>query len=280
MVELLLTWKGTAPVVRSTLRRVYRWGTSIGHFDLVSKSWNAEQRTVVQESPVLERCTPISRAAPPIIVDDAWEEIVTDHGNYQSIEGSLLQIRMSTTNYKEKLALAIRLGCPIDSSTQLICEKELLDEVRPLLPMLPTLPASVPPVAPPASRPASRPAAPPVAPPASRPASRPAAPPASRPAAPPASRPSAPPPARPASRPLAPPATPPVSRHLFPAHEYSSLPLHQTKTLNLYTHASPHIHRHVQQSRGGVVSGHPRIDRGHRAPASPTEGFPSGWLGT
>jgi len=256
MVELLLTWKGTAPVVRSTLRRVYRWGTSIGHFDLVSKSWNAEQRTVVQESPVLERCTPISRAAPPIIVDDAWEEIVTDHGNYQSIEGSLLQIRMSTTNYKEKLALAIRLGCPIDSSTQLICEKELLDEVRPLLPMLPTLPASVPPVAPPASRPASRPAAPP------------------------ASRPSAPPPARPASRPLAPPATPPVSRHLFPAHEYSSLPLHQTKTLNLYTHASPHIHRHVQQSRGGVVSGHPRIDRGHRAPASPTEGFPSGWLGT
>ena len=138
MVELLLTWKGTPPVGRSTLRRVYRWGTSIGHFDLVSKSWNAEQRTIVQESPVLERCTPISRAAPPIIVDDAWEEIVTDHGNYQSIEGSLLQIRMSTTNYKEKLALAIRLGCPIDSSTQLICEKELLDEVRPLLPMLPT----------------------------------------------------------------------------------------------------------------------------------------------
>jgi len=123
---LLLTWKSTIPIHSSSekqIRRVYRWGTYTAYFYLATKLWTVEQHTILQENPLLEQCKKIARAAPPATIDDAWEETIVDHGKYQSIEGSLLQIRMVAGTYKEQLKLAQSLGCPIDSSTTLFCEQ-------------------------------------------------------------------------------------------------------------------------------------------------------------
>ena len=82
-----------------------------------------EQRTSIQETPCcIEECNPVLRAAPPATVDDAWEETYIDHGDYQSVEESLLQIRITSKNYKKQIMTAIALGCPIDSSTLRMCE--------------------------------------------------------------------------------------------------------------------------------------------------------------
>jgi len=141
---LLLTWKSTTPIRSSSekqIRRVYRWGTYTAYFYLATKLWTVEQRTVLQENPLLEQCKKIVRAAAPATIDDAWEETIVDHGTYQSIEGSLLQIRMVASTYKEQLTLAQSLGCPIDSSTTLACEQAFQEPmVRPdskVLSMLP-----------------------------------------------------------------------------------------------------------------------------------------------
>ena len=123
---LLLTWKSTTPILSSSdkqIRRVYRWGTYTAYFYLATNLWTVEQHTVLQENPLLEECKKADRAAPPATIDDAWEETIVDHGKYQSIEGSLLQIRMVAGTYKEQLTLAQSLGCPIDSSTTLACDR-------------------------------------------------------------------------------------------------------------------------------------------------------------
>ena len=122
MKEFLITWKPVEPIPSGTsvVRRIYRWGSYVGI--LCKNEWNVEQRTLIQETPILEECISVSRAAPPATVDDAWEETYIDHGTYQSVEGSLLQIRITSKNYKKQIMTAIALGCPIDSSTLRICE--------------------------------------------------------------------------------------------------------------------------------------------------------------
>jgi hypothetical protein len=156
MKEFLISWKPDEPIPSGTsvVRRIYRWGSYIGI--LCKNEWNVEQRTPVQESPLnIEECIPVIRAAPPAIVDDAWEETYIDHGTYQSVEGSLLQIRITSTNYKKQIMTAITLGCPIDSSTRLMCEMmvrpvELISQtmeetpVSRLVPLVPLPPLLVP----------------------------------------------------------------------------------------------------------------------------------------
>ena len=156
MKELLITWKPstTIPSGTSVIRRIYRWGSYIGI--LCKNEWNVEQRTLIQESPCcIEECIPVIRAAPPAIVDDAWEETYIDHGDYQSVEGSLLQIHITLTNYKKQIMTAIALGCPIDSSTLRMCETtvqsvelipQMMEEtpVSRLVPLVPLPPLLVP----------------------------------------------------------------------------------------------------------------------------------------
>jgi len=122
MKEFLISWKPVEPIPSGTsvVRRIYRWGSYVGI--LCKNEWNVEQRTLIQETPILEECISVSRAAPPATVDDAWEETYMDHGTYQSVEGSLLQIRITSKNYKKQIMTAIALGCPIDSSTLRMCE--------------------------------------------------------------------------------------------------------------------------------------------------------------
>lgn len=151
MKELLISWKPSAAAIpsgTSVVRRIYRWGSYIGI--LCKNEWNVEQRTFIQETPIIEECIPVIRAAPPATVDDAWEETYIDHGDYQSVEGSLLQIRITLTNYKKQIMTAIALGCPIDSSTLRICETmvrsvelipQMMEEtpVSQLVPLVPRL---------------------------------------------------------------------------------------------------------------------------------------------
>ena len=155
MKELLISWKPTftIPSGESVVRRIYRWGSYVGTF--CKKEWTVEQRTPIQESPCsIEECSPVFRAAPPATIDDAWEETYIDHGIYQSVEGSLLQIRINSTNYKKQIMTAVALGCSIDSSSLRMCEAMFLpvEPVEPVgetpvpppvlsvLPVLPVLP--------------------------------------------------------------------------------------------------------------------------------------------
>ena len=131
MNEIVLTWKPSLSISAEYVRRVYKWGTFTGFLHLDTKEWKAEQRILLQAVPLIERSIPVKRAAPPAIVDDAWEE-------------TIIEIRMSSENYKEQLALATSLGCPIDNSTIHVCEKEFLSSppVPPVEPVLPSLPVS------------------------------------------------------------------------------------------------------------------------------------------
>jgi hypothetical protein len=176
MKELLISWKPSAaatprfagggssslpissadgkaaaiPSGISAVRRIYRWGSYIGI--LCKNEWMVEQRILIQETPIIEECISVSRAAPPATVDDAWEETYIDHGDYQSVEGSLLQIRITLTNYKKQIMTAIALGCPIDSSTLRMCETmvqpvELIPQMMeetPVSRLVPLVPRSVP----------------------------------------------------------------------------------------------------------------------------------------
>jgi len=144
MKELLISWKPTSviPDGDSVIRRIYRWGSYIGI--LWNKEWIVEQRSLIQETPCMEECSPIVRAAPPATVDDAWEESYIDHGDYQSVEGSLLQIRMTSKNYKKQIMTAIGLGCPIDSSTIRMCEMIFQPMVKPEAPVPPSVPQQLP----------------------------------------------------------------------------------------------------------------------------------------
>jgi len=154
MKEILISWKASTPIPSgdSLVRRIYRWGSYVGI--LWNKEWTVEQRTPVQETPYIEECSSVLRAAPPATVDDAWEETYIDHGDYQSVEGSLLQIRITSKNYKKQITTAIALGCPIDSSTLRMCEAmvrpaELVEEtpVSSRVPQpVPRVPQPVPPV--------------------------------------------------------------------------------------------------------------------------------------
>ena len=131
MNEIVLTWKPSLSISAEYVRRVYKWGTFTGFLHLDTKEWKAEQRILLQAVPLIERSIPVKRAAPPAIVDDAWEE-------------TIIEIRMSSENYKEQLALATSLGGPIDNSTIHVWEKEFLSSppVPPVEPVLPSLPVS------------------------------------------------------------------------------------------------------------------------------------------
>ena len=139
MITICLTWNNTStlPPGESVVQRVYRWGSYVGFLNLTTKDWTVWQTERLQETPLLEQWTPISRAAPPTTIDDAWEETIQDHGDYESIEGSLLRIRMTSTNYKSQIMKALSLGCPIDSSILRSCETVFLSheiprEVKPI----------------------------------------------------------------------------------------------------------------------------------------------------
>jgi hypothetical protein len=152
MKELLISWKSVKPIPSGTsaVRRIYRWGSYVGI--LCKNEWNVEQRISIQDIPVIEECISVSRAAPPATVEDAWEETYVDHGDYQSVEDSLLQIRITSKNYKKQIVTAIALGCPIDNSILRICEtmfqpvKEvpvsaMISQVPQIEQVLPALPA-------------------------------------------------------------------------------------------------------------------------------------------
>jgi len=154
MITICLTWNNTStlPPGESVVQRVYRWGSYLGFLNLTTKDWTVWQTERLQEIPLLEQWTPVSRAAPPTTIDDAWEETIQDHGDYESIEGSLLRIRMTSTNYKPQIMKALSLGCPIDSSILRSCEtvflsheipREVVPTPREVVPTPPT--RSVPP---------------------------------------------------------------------------------------------------------------------------------------
>jgi hypothetical protein len=133
MITICLAWNNTStlPPGESVVQRVYRWGSYLGFLNLTTKDWTVWQTERLQETPLLEQWTSISRAAPPTTIDDAWEETIQDHGDYESIEGSLLRIRMSSTNYKAQIMKALSLGCPIDSSILRSCETVFLSHEIP-----------------------------------------------------------------------------------------------------------------------------------------------------
>ena len=158
MITICLTWNNTSPLPpgESVVQRVYRWGSYLGFLNLTTKDWTVWQTERLQETPLLEQWNPISRAAPPTTIDDAWEETIRDHGDYESIEGSLLRIRMTSTNYKAQIMKALSLGCPIDSSILRSCETVFLSHeiprmVKPIPPVFVPTPQRV--VPPPPTRP-------------------------------------------------------------------------------------------------------------------------------
>jgi hypothetical protein len=140
MITVCLTWNNTStlPPGESVVQRVYRWGSYLGFLNLTTKNWTVWQTERLQETPLLEQWNPVSRAAPPTTIDDAWEETIQDHGDYESIEGSLLRICMTSTNYKSHIMKALSLGCPIDSSILRSCETVFQET--------PTLSHEIPPV--------------------------------------------------------------------------------------------------------------------------------------
>ena len=309
MKELLITWKGVFPHLSSGhtfIQRVYRWGIHTGRLNKLTNEWTVEQRRIIQEEPLIELCKKVERSAPPATIDDGWEETVIHYGTYQSIEGSLLQIRISSNNYKKQFELARSLGFSIDSSKILALEKELQDEVQPnpvisLLPLetleaLPTLPAVSRPVPRPVSRPAPPLAQP--APPLPQPApllAQPVPPLASRvpllaqpvpPLAQPAVR--VPPPAARVPQPAPPPAArvPPPALQQVPQQKSSSLSLPLRTSLNhprskhQYMHADRHFHSPDVRGYGGVRVVLKKEDSIHQTPSVKREESVSKWLGT